>query len=89
VCFVLLLLSYLVEYAHQRPNNLSHCPKGPFIKDVRKMFGILDPSPLVRTLARSIRVNPRNLPYYVCFWANPLSPLGADVLYEWSLKAVE
>ena len=53
--------------------------------DVRKIFGILDPlPPLIRVLARSIRVNPRNLPYYVCFWANPPSPLGADILYEWS-----
>ena len=25
------------------------------------------PPPLVRILARSIRVNPCNLPYYVCF----------------------
>ena len=32
------------------------------------------PPPLVRILARSIRVNPRNLPYYVCFWTNPPSP---------------
>ena len=32
------------------------------------------PPPLVRILARSMRVNPRNLPYYVCFWATP-SPL--------------
>ena len=60
--------------------------KGPYIKDVRKIFGILDPlPPLVRILARSIRVNPRNLPYYVCFWATPLPPLGADVLYVWPL----
>ena len=49
--------------------------KGPYIKDVRKIFGFLDPlPPLVRILARSIRVNPRNLPYYVCFWATPLPP---------------
>ena len=34
------------------------------------------PPPLVRIFARSIRVNPRNLPYYVCFW---------DVLYVWPL----
>ena len=43
------------------------------------------PPPLVRILARSIRVNPRNLPYYVCFWATPLPPPGADVLYVWPL----
>ena len=49
--------------------------KGPYIKDLRKIFGFLDPlPPLVRILARSIRVNPRNLPYYVCFWTNPPSP---------------
>ena len=50
------------------------------------MFGILDPlPPLVRIFARSIRVNPRNFPYYVCFWATPLPPPGADVLYVWPL----
>ena len=32
------------------------------------------PPPLVRIFARSIRVNPRNLPYYVCFWTNPPPP---------------
>ena len=32
------------------------------------------PPPLVRISAKSIRVNPRNLPYYVCFWTNPPSP---------------
>ena len=55
--------------------------------DVRKIFGILDPLPhLVRILATSIKVNPRNLPYYVCFWATPLPPPpSADVLYVWSL----
>ena len=31
-------------------------------------------APLVPILARSIRENPRNLPYYVCFWATPLPP---------------
>ena len=50
--------------------------KGPYIKDVRKIFWILDPLlPLVRILPRSIVVNLRNLPYYVCFWATPLPPL--------------
>ena len=44
------------------------------------------PPPLVRNLDRSIRLNPRNLPYYVCFWTNPPSPLCADVLYVWSLR---
>ena len=34
----------------------------------------MDTSPLVRILARSILINPCNLPYYVCFWATP-SPL--------------
>ena len=49
--------------------------KGPYIKDVRKIFWILDPLlPLVRILPRSIVVNLRNLPYYVCFWATPLPP---------------
>ena len=60
--------------------------KGPYIKDVRKIFEFFDPlPPLVRILARAIRVNPRNLPYYVCFWATPLPPPGADVLYVWPL----
>ena len=52
-----------------------HYNQGPYIKDVRKIFGFFDPlPPLVRILARAIRVNPRNLPYYVCFWATPLPP---------------
>ena len=42
--------------------------QGPFIKDVRKSFGISDPlPPLVRILVRSIVLKSRNLPYYVCF----------------------
>ena len=39
-----------------------------------KFSGFWTPSPLVRILPRSIVVNPRNLPYYVCFWATPLPP---------------
>ena len=48
-------------------------PKGLFIKDVRKMFGILDPPPSPRPHFGHICsvINPRNLPYYVCFWDNP------------------
>ena len=38
-------------------------------------FGFSDPSPLVRILTRYIVLNPHNLPYYVCFWANPPPPL--------------
>ena len=38
--------------------------KGPFIRTSAKFLGFWTPSPLVRILARSIRVNPRNLPYY-------------------------
>ena len=64
--------------------------KGPYIKDVRKIFWFFDPlPPLVRILARAIRVNPRNLPYYVCFWATPLPPPGADVLYVWAPYGVK
>ena len=37
-------------------------------------------TPLVRIMARSIVLNSRNLPYYVCFWATPPSR-SADVLY--------
>ena len=57
--------------------------KGASIYYVRKNFGILDPlPPLVRILARSIRVNPRNLPYYVCFWATPLPlPVRTSFMY--------
>ena len=58
---------------------------GPFIKDVRKIFGIFDPFPLVRIFARSILLKSRNLPYYDSFWVNPPSPLCADILYKWSL----
>ena len=48
-----------------------------------RIFG--PPPPLVRNLDWSIRLNPRNLPYYVCFWTNPPPPLFADVLYVCSL----
>ena len=45
----------------------------PSVKEVRKIFGIMDPlPPLVRILVSSLVLNPCNLPYYVCFWANPL-----------------
>ena len=44
--------------------------KGPSIKYVTEIFGIFDPlPPLVRILARFVRLNSRNLPYYVRFWA--------------------
>ena len=46
----------------------------PSVKEVRKIFGIMDPlPPLVRILVSSLVLNPCNLPYYVCFWANPPS----------------
>ena len=54
--------------------------KGPYLNDVYTFFGILDPSPLVYILARSIVLNPRNLPYYVCISLTPPSPLSVDVI---------
>ena len=43
---------------------------GPSIMYVLKIFGIFDPlPPMVRILARFVRLNSRNLPYYVRFWA--------------------
>ena len=39
-----------------------------------KILGFLTPSPLIRIWWWSTVLNPRNLPYYVCFWATP-SPL--------------
>ena len=52
--------------------------KGPYLNDIYTIFGILDPlPPLVYILARSIRLNPRNLPYYVCIL---LTPLIVDVI---------
>ena len=36
--------------------------------------GFWTPSPLVYILARSIRLNPCNLPYYVCISLTPLPP---------------
>ena len=44
--------------------------KGPSIEDVFKNLGIFDPH-LVRILTRPLVLNSRNLPYHVCFWANP------------------
>ena len=54
--------------------------KGPSIYDVRKILGFFDPSPLVRIWDWSTVLNSRNLPYYIFFWANPPSPLSADVI---------
>ena len=52
--------------------------KGPSINDVSKIFRVFGP------ISPSLSVtNSRNLPYYVCFWANPPYPLSVDVLYEW------
>ena len=49
--------------------------KGPYLNDVYTFFGILDPlPPLVYILARSIRQNPRDLPYYVCILLTPIPP---------------
>ena len=55
---------------------------GPSIMYVLKIFGIFDPlPPMVRILARFVRLNSRNLPHYVHFWAPSPLPLGAYVLY--------
>ena len=55
--------------------------KGPYLNDVYTIFGILDPlPPLVYILARSIVLNPRNLPYYVCISLTPPPPLSVDVI---------
>ena len=56
-----------VPWTVVRPSH----PWGPCIKDIRKIFGIFDPNPLVRTLTTPIVLYSRNLPYYVCFWASP------------------
>ena len=49
----------------------SSCYKGPSIKDVCQIFGILNPlPPLVHILVWSLELNPHNLPYYACFWAS-------------------
>ena len=55
---------------------------GPSIKYVRIFSGFLDPlpPPLVRILARLVRLNSHNLPYYVRFWAPSPLPLGTYVL---------
>ena len=64
-------------------------PMGPSIKYVRKIFGIFDPlPPLVRILARFVRLNSRNLPYYICFWVSSPLPLGAYVLNGCPLMAM-
>ena len=42
------------------------------------------PPPHVTHFGLIIVLNPRNLPYYVMFWATPLPPLERDVIYGWS-----
>ena len=44
-----------------------------------KFWDFLTPS--VRIWDWSTVLNSRNLPYYIFFWANPPSPLSADVIY--------
>ena len=56
--------------------------KGRPGRHVRNVFGFLDPLP---PLSAFWPLNPRNLPYYVCFWTNPPSPLCVEVLYVLSL----
>ena len=52
--------------------------KGPSINDVTQILGLFrPPPPLVTHFGPIIRVNPRNLPYYVTFWATPLPPSRA------------
>ena len=64
--------------------------KGPYIKDVRKIFGIFDPlPPLVSILDQSIVLKSRNLPYCVRIWATPSLPLSSDVICEWPLTEVQ
>ena len=42
--------SALDKYAEEVPNSDFDLSEGPYIKDVRKIFGFLDPLPLVRIL---------------------------------------
>ena len=53
-----------------------------------KFWDFLTPSPLVRIWDWSTVLNSRNLPYYIFFWANPPSPLSADVIYGCPLTAL-
>ena len=72
------ILRVCLEWCKEQ--ELYYLTKGPYLNDVYTIFGILDPlPPLVYILARSIRLNPRNLPYYVCISLTPL-PLSVDVI---------
>ena len=56
-------------------------PLGAILNDIYTIFGILDPlPPLVYILEKSIRLNPRNLPYYICILLTPPPPLSVDVI---------
>ena len=52
-----------------------------------KFWDFWTPSPHVRIWDWSTVLNSRNLPYYIFFWANPPSPLSADVIYGCPLRA--
>ena len=45
-----------------------------------QFLGFWTPSPLVCILARSIALNPRNLPYFICMWYNPLPLSMVDII---------
>ena len=73
---LLLLLSDLVSHR-------SSVHKGPYIKDVRKIFGFLDPlPPLVRKFTQPPLLTSSTMS---AFEVPPSPPPGADVLYVWPL----
>ena len=61
------------------------CCLGPYIKDVRKIFGILDPlPPLVRKFTQPPLLTSSTMS---AFGVPPSPPPGADVLYVRSLTS--
>ena len=77
-------VSFITAYKN---HSIQEYSEGPSTYDVRKILGFFDPlPPLVRIWDWSTVLNSRNLPYYIFFWANPPSPLSADIIYGCPLR---
>ena len=85
ISFLLLLLFSSIPHPLSvgRSGIVRAAKEGPYLNDVYTIFLDFGPLPgprLVCILARSIVLNPCNLPYYVCIWVTPLPPLSVDVI---------
>ena len=78
-----------VRYCKDRYSTYTaHCVWGHPYMTSATFWDFFTPSPLSAFGTDSVCTKSRNLPYYIFFWANPPSPLIADVIYGCPLSAV-